>query len=149
VSTFFWLIYTRCFTAELEIPSIRGLNPSIHPDDWRPDEFLTLFHSCVPKKGKIISEASLISKCLDAISYFDNGLKQPRVYVACDGIAPIAKLNTMRKRRRTRTDPLRDKITFGTIFFDQLLLNIKKQFGPNNRFTFDFSSKGNLWLIVI
>ena len=39
----------------------------------------------------------------------------------CDGIAPLEKLNEMRRRRRSHQCHLRKALTYGTVFFNELL----------------------------
>ena len=83
----------------------------------------------------------MVSSLVPVLDYTDQFIS---VVLACDGIAPMAKLNRMRRRRRERPNlnSIRNKITFGTIFFNLFLEHLKDEFGQNKRFSFDFTSKG-------
>ena len=85
---------------------------------------------------------TLIKRVIAALKFIYLSLKPTEeFFVACDGIASIAKLNTMRQRRVNRK-PMRNMITFGTSFFTELLNQIQLEMQELPNIKFDFSCFG-------
>jgi len=102
-----------------------------------------LVHHCLDDKTNIMPK-TLIKRVIAALKFIYLSLKPTEeFFVACDGIASIAKLNTMRQRRVNRK-PMRNMITFGTSFFTELLnqIQLELQELPNKKFDFSCYGEG-------
>ena len=94
-----------------------------------------------------VNEEILIKFVCDKLIYYINLLKPNKnVFIAFDGVAPVAKLNQQRKRRylswyqsnymKSSVDALwnTSAITPGTLFMDKLAREIKKRFSNAKEF---------------
>ena len=67
------------------------------------------------------NKRTLIDNVIAALAHLAKKTKSSEFHVMCDGIAPLEKLNEMRRRRRSHQCHLRKALTYGTVFFNELL----------------------------